>query len=41
MAQIIHIDNLDAPELLAYAHLTEAQLRDLLERATNTNRRSE
>ena len=28
MAQIIHIDNLDAPELLAYAHLTEAQLRN-------------
>ena len=31
MAQIIHIDNLDAPELLAYAHLTEAQLRHRLE----------
>ena len=31
MAQIIHIDNLDAPELLAYAHLTEAQLRHKLE----------
>lgn len=31
MAQIIHIDNLDAPELIAYAHLTEAQLRHKLE----------
>ena len=31
MAQIIHIDNLDTPELLAYAHLTEAQLRHKLE----------